>query len=68
MCLSLFVSYLRYNIEVVETERVRSNQFFNPKAAHFASTSFSTTALSMSSLERGGGGGVGLRGFKQSNQ
>ena len=56
------LSHLRYNIEVVKIERPRSSQFFIQKAAHFALTSFSITALSNSvCLGEGAGGGCSSR-------
>ena len=62
------LSHLRYNIGVVEIERLVSSHFFYPKAVHFASTSFSTTVVGNNVFLGAGGRRLALRGFKQSNR
>ena len=63
------LSHLRYNIEVVEIEIQRSNQFFIQKLRILLQRVFSRTMFrSPVFLREGWGGGGALRGFKQSSQ
>ena len=53
------LSHLRYKIEVVEKERLRSNQFFIKSCALYFNESFSRTELSNPVFLVGWGGGGG---------